>query len=299
MKPVSTITWLALFGLSLIWGGSFLGIELALDGFQPLTIAALRITLGAVLILAVTFVAGAGLPDARTARGRKTWVHALGMGVLSNALPFALLSWGQQQVTSGFAGITMACVPLLVLPLAHFLVPGDRLTRPKALGFGLGFVGVAILIGPASAFSGDPALLARLACIAAAACYALGSIVTRRAPQGPLLAFSAAALLCAAVISAPLALAVEGWPTAPPLGAVLGLAYLGLLPTALATLLLVYVIKAAGPSFLSLVNYQVPIWATILGAAILSEPVPPQFIAALALILCGMLIARPRSRRMA
>ncbi len=60
-----------------------------------------------------------GLPPAGTPRGRRIWLHCVGMGIFSNALPFALLSWGQVQVSSGFAGISMAVVPLLVLPLAH------------------------------------------------------------------------------------------------------------------------------------------------------------------------------------
>ncbi len=297
MTPPSAFAWFLLGFLGLIWGGSFLGVEVALSGFGPLTVAALRIGVGAVIILCAAFATGVGLPDWRNKTGRKIWLHAFGLGMLANTLPFALLSWGQQQVTSGFAGITMACVPLLVLPLAHFLVPGDRLTPRKTLGFALGFVGVVILIGPASILGGDSAALARLACITAAGCYACGSIVTRRAPPAPLLSFSAAALFWAAAISLPLALAVEGVPEVPTLGPLLGIAYLGLLPTALATLLLVYVIKIAGPSFLSLVNYQVPIWATLLGALFLAEPVPPQLIFALALILAGMVIAQTRRDR--
>lgn len=296
MTRPSLFAWFLLCFLGLVWGGSFVGIEVALTGFGPLTIAGLRIGLGAIVILGAAFVVGVGLPSWRSAVGRKTWLHAFGLGMLANTLPFALLSWGQQQVTSGFAGITMACVPLLVLPLAHFLVPGDRLTPRNAIGFALGFGGVVILIGPASILGGDSAALARLACIAAAGCYACSSIVTRRAPPGPLLSFSAAALSWAAAISLPLALALEGLPAAPSVGPLLGIAYLGLLPTALATLLLVHVIKVAGPSFLSLVNYQVPIWATLLGAVFLAEQVPPQMIVALALILVGMIVAQSKRR---
>ncbi|MCQ8115733.1 EamA family transporter, partial [Vibrio parahaemolyticus] len=71
---------------------------------------------------------GDGLPSLAPGRGRRIWLHCVGMGLFSNALPFSLLAWGQRQVSSGFAGITMAVVPLLVLPLAHVLVPGERMT---------------------------------------------------------------------------------------------------------------------------------------------------------------------------
>ncbi|MEM9778947.1 MAG: DMT family transporter [Pseudomonadota bacterium] len=297
MPAATPLTWMILLSLGLIWGGSFLGVELALEGYAPFTLAAGRIVIGALAILAIAFAVGAGLPGLRTAVGRRIWLCAFGMGLLSNALPFTLLSWGQQQVTSGFAGVTMACVPLLVLPLAHVFVPGDRLTWTKGLGFSVGFVGVVILIGPASILSGEDAPLARIACIAAACCYAFGGIVTRRAPPCPLLSLSAAALLCAALMMVPLALLLEGVPRIAGPVSTGALLYLGLLPTALATLLLVHVIKVAGPSFLSLVNYQVPIWAAVLGAVVLAEPVPPQMILALGLVLAGMVIAQGQWRR--
>ena len=90
----------------------------------------------------------------------------------------------------------------------------------------------------------------------------------------------------------PLALALGGLPEQPPAAAVAGLLYLGIVPTAVATVLLVFVIKSAGPSFLSLVNYQVPVWAVILGLVVLDEELPAQFLGALALILAGLAVSQ-------
>jgi drug/metabolite transporter (DMT)-like permease len=291
----SPLAWLFLVVLGLIWGGSFLGVEMALTGYGPLSIAAGRITIAAVILTGIAYATGDRLPDAGTPRGRRIWLHCVGMGLFSNALPFALLSWGQRHVTSGFAGITMAVVPLLVLPLAHLLVPGERMTSRKAVGFAVGFLGVVLLIGPGAA-AGDGTGLARLACIAASGCYAVGAIVTRLAPPGPYLAFGAGGLLVATVAILPLALGLEGWPLEPPRAAVLGLLYLGIFPTALATVMLVYVVQSAGPSFMSLVNYQVPVWAVILGLVVLGEDLPPQFLGALALILAGLAVSQFRRR---
>lgn len=300
-RPSPTpLAWLLLFLLGLTWGGSFLGVAKALTGFGPLTIAAARIGIAAVILTGIALASGTGLPPRSTPAGRRIWRHCLGMGVFSNALPFALLSWGQERVSSGFAGITMAVVPLLVLPLAHVFVPGERMTRRKAAGFAIGFCGVVLLIGGGGGGGSEGVGLARLACIAASSSYAVGAIITRLAPPGPTLSFSAAGLLVAAAISIPLAFAVEGWPASPPLPALAGVLYLGIFPTALATIALVYVVQSAGPSFMSLVNYQVPVWAVILGLVFLDEALPSQFLGALALILAGLAISQlrvpPRSR---
>ena len=293
----SPLAWALLCLLGLIWGASFLGVEMALTGFGPLTVAALRITTAAIILIAVAMIRGDGLPPTDSPRGRRIWLHCLGMAVFSNALPFSLLSWGQEHVTSGYAGITMAVVPLLVLPLAHFFVPGERLTTRKGFGFIVGFVGVVLLTGPGAvigAVNDDLVGLARIACVTASASYACGAIVTRLAPSGPYLSFAAAGLLLASFIIVPVALLVEGVPAWPDMPALLGVLYLGIFPTALATVLLVYVIQSAGPTFMSLVNYQVPVWAILIGMVLLDETLPPQFIGALALILAGLAVSQAR-----
>ena len=293
----SPLAWFLLILLGLIWGGSFLAIKVALTGFGPLSIAAARITLAAAILATLALASGQALPPTGTARGRLTWLHCAGMGIFSNALPFALLSWGQRHVTSGFAGITMAVVPLLVLPLAHLFVPGERMTLQKVAGFVIGFAGVILLIGLGGLATGDAAGLARLACIAASCCYAVGAIITRLAPPGPALSFAAGGLTIATAVILPLALAVEGWPVQPPPAALLAVLYLGVFPTALATVLLVFVVQSAGPSFMSLVNYQVPVWAVILGLVVLGEELPPQFLGALGLILLGLAVSQARIGR--
>jgi len=288
------LQWSLLLSLGVIWGASFLSVEKALESFTPITIAALRIGLAAIILTGVSFIMGVGLP-----KDRRTWVFAFGMGMFSNAVPFTLLAWGQQHVTTGYAGITMAVVPLLVLPLSHFLIPGMRLTLKKTIGFSIGFIGVVVLIGPARILQsggGDIENIARIACVLASMCYAIGAVITRLAPQGEAMAFSAAALLMGAVIAMPIALAVDGVPSAPTLPALTGLLYLGIFPTALATIMLVFIVKTAGPPFLSLVNYQVPIWAVIIGMVVLKEELPSSFIWALGLILLGLAVAQVKRR---
>ncbi len=297
-KPDLTIWGLLIF-LGIIWGASFPAAAIALTGFGPITIAALRIALAALILLLLTFAFGHGLPDTKSKTGRRIWLYCLGMAIFTNALPFSLLNWGQLHVTSGFAGITMAVVPLAILPLAHFLVPGEGMSPRKLVGFSVGFLGTVVLIGPNALLRSGAELesLARLACLGAAMCYAIGSIITRLAPPTPQLTFSATALLLASLIMLPLALLIEGAPQTPELRPLLAVIYLGLVPTAVATVILVRIINQAGPSFLSLVNYQVPVWAALMGVVFLSETLPGRFIGALALILAGLAISQARRQK--
>ena len=203
-KPLD---WGLLALLGLVWGGSFLGVELSLHSLSPLWVAAGRISLAALLLVGVTLLFGAGLPDTRTPTGRRIWLHCLGMGLFTNAIPFSLLSWGQQVVSSSFAGITMAVVPLFVLPLSHLLVPGERLSRARLIGFMIGFAGVVLLIGgdgfgggASTAVATGTMLPAQIACVAATCCYACGAIITRLCPPVNTIP-SPAADCCAAACS--------------------------------------------------------------------------------------------------
>ncbi len=279
--------WLSLLALGAIWGSSFLAAKLALEGLQPLTLAAARVTLGGLVLLLAVRIAGRTLPT-----GTRCWAAVLGFSVFSHALPFFLLNWAQQTVASSFAGVSMAAVPLFVLPLALMLVPGERFGWLKLTGLVLGFLGVVILIGPAEVLSGPDAALPRLACVAASLCYALGGITTRLAPPMDQIGYSAAALTVAAILTIPGALLLEGVPAMPDAGALTATLYLAVGPTAIAALILVRTIVSAGPTFLSLVNYMVPVWAILLGAIVLSEPLPGSFLIAGVLILIGVALSQ-------
>lgn len=281
--------WIGLIALGLIWGASFPGVTIALEGFSPVWVAAGRIVIGAVTLSLIAVFMGVKLRMSPA-----IMAYAAGMGVLSNALPFFLLSWSQQHVTSGFAGITMAAIPLFVIGLAHFFVMGEGLTRQKASGFLLGLVGVAVLIGPGvfAASGSEFEAAARLGCLAAALSYAIGAIITRRCPDVHPVGFGVLALWVASAVMLPAALITDGLPPLADARPLLALLYLGLLPTGFATLLLVGIIRSAGPSFLSQVNYHVPVWSVLLGVFVLAEELPGRFILALAIIIAGLMLAR-------
>lgn len=265
-------------------------ISVALRGYGPITVACARTTLGALTLLALCVALRRPWP-------RWSWRlfgYVVVGALFSTAIPFVLLAWGQQHVPSAFAGLSMAAVPLFVLPFAHFMVPGDALSLRKTVGFLMGFAGALVLLGPGifAAGSGDLVALGRLACLAAAMCYAISSIATRLTPAIDAIVLSAVGLVLGAVVLIPLMLLTEGVPTPTATIPTLAIILLGLLPTAFAALLRVAVIRTAGPSFMTLVNYQVPVWSMILGALILSEALPGRFFAALMLILTGLAISQ-------
>jgi len=296
--PASTMDWIMLATLGFIWGGSFLSVEIGLTGFGPITVAAGRVAIAALILVVYACLFGDGLPPIKTNTDKRIWLHCFGMALFTNALPFSLLSWGQQVVTSGFAGISMAVVPLFVLPLSHFLVPGEMLSRTKIIGFLFGFAGVVLLVGGDKIFAGQSQttmlLMAQLACVAASCCYAIGTIITRLCPPVSTVSYAACGLMLGGLMLVPLAIWVEGVPASPSAMAIAAVGYLALFPTAVATILLTIVVRRAGPPFLSLVNYQVPVWAVIIGATVLSEALPGHFLLALGIILGGLFISQWR-----
>ncbi|MEX0306770.1 MAG: DMT family transporter [Ruegeria sp.] len=280
--------WSGIAALGLIWGATFMVVALALEGYGPVTVATARTTLGAVTLLLLMRVTRRKLPSMNA----QLWWSITVIGALSTALPFILLSWGQQYVTSAFAGLSMAVVPLMVLPLAHFFSDEPLILR-RVIGVLLGFSGALVLIGPGLLNIGQGVgPLAQLACIGAAFCYASSSVITRRCPPIDPVTLSALTLVVGAIILLPIMLMTEGVPSWEGTRPGLAIITLGLIPTAFATLLRVSIIRSAGSVFMTLVNYQVPIWSMVFGAWILSEALPLRFYIALVMILTGLAISQ-------
>lgn len=281
--------WLTIAFLGVVWGGTFMMVDLALGGYGPLTVACARTTLAAVALHVVRVAMGRAMPAVSSLRA---WVFLAIIGVLSTALPFSLLSWGQQYVPSAFAGISMAMLPLIVLPMAN-VFSDEPMSARRLIGVGVGFLGALVLIGPGLAQLGSGSEpLAQLAVVAAVISYSISSVMTRQAPAMDPITMAATMLSFGAVILVPAMLIYEGVPhwAGPRAGG--AIIFLGLFSTALATLLRVIVIRSAGSVFMTLVNYQVPLWSMLFGAWFLAEALPLRFFAALALILMGLAISQ-------
>ncbi|MEM8790517.1 MAG: DMT family transporter [Pseudomonadota bacterium] len=287
--------WFLLCGLGLIWGGAFMATTVATADFETFTLSAIRLAIGTLALLAVLVWRRESLPGFGTREQRLFWIFALGEAITAYALPFTLLSWAQRHVDSSFAGVVVASVPLFILPMAFFFVPGEGMPWRKVVGFVLGFIGIIVLMGADSllALGGDTTTtLAQIACVGVALGYASGSIIAKLAPQLGLVRFGTASLIIATAIMAPIAIVTEGLPSLPSADGALAMLYLGLIPTGLATVMLLSVIASAGPGFFSMVNYQVPVWAVIFGIVVLDESPSANLGYALVIIFLGLAISQ-------
>jgi drug/metabolite transporter (DMT)-like permease len=288
--------WALLAALVALWGSPFVLIHLALQAFPPLALTAGRLLIGGgVLALFVLFM------RRRLPLDWRAWRFFAAMAVIGNALPFFLIAWGQREIPSGLAGIFMAATAPVVLVLAHFLVPGERLTPRRSGGFLLGLAGVVLLTGPEALdaiAAGVDGLAARLAVLGGTLCYAVAIILARRGPHLEPLVTSACVLLLGGVLCAALLPWLPGpaLPPGLPGGPVLALLALGVLSTGLAAVIYFRLVARAGASFLSLTNYLVPPWAVVAGALLLGERLPLRAFVALGLILGGIVVAQFRGQ---
>jgi len=286
------INWALLLCLVFLWGTSFMFISVSVETVDPFSIVFFRVVLGALVLVLVVYSRGLRLPLSINA-----WLAFLLMGFLGNLLPFFLISWGQQSVNSGVAGMIMAIMPLMTMLLAHYFVEGENLNRYKIIGFTLGITGITILLGPVFE-GGGRAVLSGIAIFIAATSYAVNTILVRRLPRFSPLVAGAGVLVAASITMLPiwilLAPADTGGISLKSMNAVI---WLGIGPTGIATIILFAVIERAGPTFLSTINYMIPVVAFFTGTLILSEPIEWHSILALITILSGIALTRFRANQ--
>jgi drug/metabolite transporter (DMT)-like permease len=271
--------------LVVLWGTSFMFTAIAVASVDPVAVVFYRLALGAVVLSLVVYARGDSLP-----LEWRAWAGFAIMAIAGNALPFFLIAWGQQSVDSGVAGMIMAIMPLLTMVFAHYLVAGETLNRYKLIGFTLGITGVTLLLGPVFE-GGGREFQGGLAIFTAAVCYAVNSILIKRLPRFSPMIGACGVLIMASLIMFPI------WLTAPANDAIsqdsmFSVIWLGVGPTGIATLVLFAVIDRAGPTFLSTINYLIPVVAFLCGAWLLSEAVTWMHFAALATILGGIGVTR-------
>ena len=299
MNPVmSSRDWLLLLVLSVLWGGSFFFVEVALDELGPLTVVTGRVGLAAAALIGLVYLGGGRMPHAPS-----LWGAFLVMGALNNLIPFSLIAWGQVHIDSGLASILNATTPLFTVILAHFLTAEERLTPGRLAGVLLGLSGVAVLIGPEALAGLGVAGLGQIAVLAAALSYAFAGIFGRRFKDLPPAVAAAGMLTATTVMILPLALVVERpWSlslSGETWGATLGLA---LLSTAVAYQIYFRILASAGATNLLLVTFLIPVSALLLGVLVLGEQPDWTAFAGMALIFAGLaavdgrLLARLRRR---
>ncbi len=275
--------------LGAIWGLSFPLIKLALEGFTPITMIALRLGVAAILMNAILYSRGMRLPTTRRA-----WRDLLVVGVIGMAIPWTLIAWGEQYISSGLTAILIGMTPIFTTLLTLVWSREEQLGWARSMGVVMGFVGVATAV---NIFNLDLVVgnsLALLAVLGSAMCYAVAAIFSRQAFRGvPPMVSASGTLIVGSGVLLPLVLLVDGGlPRAlPPLTAVLGLLGLTLFGTVIAYLIFYTALDILGAPRTIMTTYLVPIFALVFAWLLLGEPIGVHTVVGLGLVLGGIFVA--------
>lgn len=276
--------WAQLILLSVLWGGSFFFVELALDDLGTFTLVTGRVGLGALALLIFVYATGHRMP-----RSAGMWGAFLVMGALNNLIPFSLIAWGQIHIDSGLASILNATTPLFTVLLAHLLTQDERMTTGKVFGVVFGLIGVAVLIGPDALGGLSAQGIGQIAVLIGAFSYGCAGIFGRRFKEVPPSVSAAGMLTTSTFMVAPLALFIERpWTASPGIVALLSVLGLAILCTSVAYLLYFRILARAGATNLLLVTFLIPVSALVLGVAFLGERPDWTAFAGMALIFLGL-----------
>ncbi|MBM9511823.1 DMT family transporter [Desulfogranum marinum] len=288
VKSMSPYEWLLLVVLSILWGGSFFFVGVAVEALPPLTIVTLRVSLAAIALWGVVCFCGLRVPSNPT-----VWLAFIGMGILNNVIPFVLIVWGQTHIASGLASILNATTPLFTVVAAHFLTSDEKMSTLKILGVIFGLIGVVIMIGQ-EAFGGQGgSILGQIAVLGAAISYSFAGIYGRRFKRLGLqpVVTATGQVTASSLLLIPVALFYDHPFTlpVPDVEVWLAILCLALFSTALAYILYFRILSAAGATNVLLVTLLVPVSAIVLGTAILGEQLELKHMVGMGMISLGLL----------
>jgi drug/metabolite transporter (DMT)-like permease len=278
--------------LAFVWGWSFLFIKVSVAGMTPTTVAFSRIALGALALHGYLRFRGVTLP-----RNRTFWRHAAVCALFANILPFTMLAWGEERITSALTAVLNASTPLFTA-LAAFLYLQRRLGKVEVAGLLVGLAGVGVAAGVGGSDLAESSLAGSLAAILAGACYGIGLTYTSRHQLDvPAEIAAAGQLTVGALAMLPVALATtvtDGIDLAP--HRVLAIVLLGAVGTGVAYLLYYRSVADLGPTTTSLVTYLVPVVAVAVGVVVLDEQFHARMLLGGLMIVAGILLVQRRFR---
>jgi drug/metabolite transporter (DMT)-like permease len=250
---------------------------------------AARLALAALILIVALRALGRPFP-----RDRKLWGAYAVMGFLSGALPYVLISWGEQYIHSSLAALLQATMPIFTVLLALFLADDERLSWTVVLGVVLGFLGVVVLMLPDLRHGLQANLLGQSAIVASSLSYAGATVFARNQLRGqPPLTSTMGQLTMGALFTLPLSLLIDRpFTLSPSLIAIAAWLALTILGTVVAYVIYYALIDRTSATFVSTVTYIIPIVGLILGALVLDEPVTVNLLISLALIIMGVLLVR-------
>jgi drug/metabolite transporter (DMT)-like permease len=291
--------WTLLLITTALFAPGFTLIDITVTTITPLSMTGGRLVLATAVLYAWVQALGHPLPPWRDETGRLSvhWQFFAVLGLVGNVLPVTLITWGQQEVHAGLAAILVGLMPLMTLALTTLCVRSEPVTGRHLGGFVVGFLGLIVLTGPeALGLVARHSLIHEGAILGGALCFAINAVLIKRMPPVHPLTASVGISLCAALIAAPLALLLDApWTLKPSALSLVGLGLLSLLPSALATVIYVQLVRAAGPTFAALTSYLVPPLAVLLSVVFLRQRLDWNAYVALTLILTGVAASQGHS----
>ena len=288
--------WAMFWCLGLIWGSSFLLIKVGVEELGPLPLVSVRITLAAALMAVFLRVTRRRWPQTRRER-----LALLYVGVMNTALPFTLITWGEQNIDSGLATVLNATVPLFTLVFAHFALADERISPQKVMGLLMGFVGVTILASRSTTSSSPNSLSGQVMVLVASASYATSAVVIRRYLRrvDPFVIAGGSLMIGGVVIVTTTLLTVHPLPDVGALSvkATAAVLELAVTNTVVAYFLFYHLIDAWNATRTTLVTYVMPPVGVTLGAIFLDETVDWKIVAGAGLILGAIIVVNWRKRR--
>ena len=288
----SRLDWLIFLALGFLWGSSYLFIKIGVDhGLQPFTLIMFRLAIGLVLLATVVGLAHEPLP-----RDPRMYGHLFVMGVVNIAIPFSLITFAEQTVSSSLAAVINGAVPLFVIVVAAIFLKGETITVNRVVGLAIGFVGVAILVGFDISDLGSANTLGELALIGSTLSYAGGAVYSKAHIHGlrPMIPAVFQVLFGLLVISVLAILTEHPFAAVPQPEAIFAVVWLGLLGSGLAYLAFFRILGAWGATRTSMVAYLLPVYGIALGALVLNEPIAASTLLGTVLVIAGIALVNSR-----
>ena len=280
---MSLTNWILLILTAALFGSSFSLVNVAVADIPPIHLAAARIVVAAPVVLVFLYLTGRRLP-----RLGASWLPLLGLGLLTAAIPYLAIAWGQSHISSSLGGILFATIPLFTVIFAPVFANETKLTGTQFLGVIAAFVGVVLAIGPETLTEVGEKTAGAAVTLAAALSYALGNVYARTLSALDPVLMAAGQLLTASLMLVPLAA------TAGPsitlevgLSAILATLAVGIFSTAVPVLLMFTLVKRVGATRTSLLAFFIPIAAVLLGVVLLGERLTPMTLLGFVMIIVG------------
>ena len=274
--------------LSLIWASAFTMIKIAVPMTGPVLLVLIRCGIGAAVMLVIlALLRGASWP-----KTWRQWIGLIVLGIISTAVPFYLISFAEQKITSAMTAILMTTGPLVTIILGHFFTDDEKINRGKIIGVGIGLLAALYLLKDGFINVGGTGIWYPLAAMGAATCYAIGGLGAKKLVDVSAEVIAAMVLLSSAVVMVPFIPAVAIDLATIPTKVWLALLWLGVMPSGLAFYLRYFLIKRNGYGFVSYVGYLIPLFAIVIGKALLKEVVTLDTLLAMVVIILGLFFTR-------